>query len=391
VHINVPITALTYPYETAISNVVFKIDGTWYSPNLAAGTTTLRVDNVSFLENSSLVGVVLSNPPPVLSIQKAVPALRIFAGSTGTVNDREELATVDENQSWIGGGPVSYSFTLLDYPANIGQTHIFLVPVNTTGQANLGNNGTVNEYIEYQASNTLWMVINPAGSNVTASVQWKTNLPNANPNVNAITITNSTAVGTWTLTFNSASTGTLTPPGGSPQAFTINDPTVATDFANPLIAYFGLQPNSTTGEGEYEDWASISVIGVAGAQENDNFTTDTSFNPNGIWANNSAAITSLQFVPATSPFWVSWTTPAVNFGLGTAMRVNGNLNTAYPWMLPEYYNGYADGNNPPSLATQAKTVWVLLPSTCLPTVDGSQSGVPSPVGFFQLFNPPLQN
>jgi hypothetical protein len=38
------------------------------------------------------------------------------------------------------------------------------------------------------------MVINPAGTNVTASVQWKTNLPNTNPNITALTITNSTAL-----------------------------------------------------------------------------------------------------------------------------------------------------------------------------------------------------
>ena len=61
------------------------------------------------------------------------------------------------------------------------------------------------------------------------------------------------------------------------MAFTIGDPNVATDFANPLVAYFGLQPNSSTGIGQYEDWASIQVNGVAGVNENDNFATDTSF------------------------------------------------------------------------------------------------------------------
>jgi hypothetical protein len=391
VHINVPISALNYSYEGGISNVVFKIDGNWYSPNLASGTTLLRVDNVQFIESSSLIGVVLSNPPPVLAIQKATPGLRIFAGSTLTVNDREELATADQSQSWIGGGAVSYSFTLLDYPANIGQTHIFLVPVNTSGQATLGNAGTVNQYIEYQASNTLWMVINPAGSNVTASVQWKTNTPNANPNITALTITNHTAVGTWKLAFNSPSSGTLTAPGASPAAFTIADPNVATDFANPLVAYFGLQPNSLTGEGQYEDWASISVSGVAGTQESENFTSETSFNPNGYWANNSASTSSLQFVPANGAYWVNWTLPANGFGVGTASAVAGSANTPSPWMLPEYFNNYSDGNTLPNQAAQGTKSWVVVPSTCLPTVDGSQGGTPSAIGFFKLFNPTLAN
>ena len=304
--------------------------------------------------------------------------------------DRVELATVDQNQSWINRTPVSYSFTLLDYPANIDQTHIFLIPVNSSG----GNSMYNNEYIDYQAANAVWLDIQPyANGQVTASVLWKTNLPNSNPNNTLVLLTNSTAIGTWTLKFTSNSHGTVTAPGGNSAPFTITDANIATDFTNPLVAYFGLEPNSGTGIGEYEDWGSVSVSGVSGVNENDNFTTDSSFNSS-LWNINTLTValqTCVQLATTNTPYWVNWTLPAVNYGLGTSSAITGSSNTPYPWMLPEYFNFYNDGNNIPGQAAQGYSTWVLVPWTCLPTVNGSQGGTPSPVGFFELFNPPLAN
>lgn len=385
VHVSVPLNALTDQNLTNIQGFLIGIDSGYYSLNLT-GNSTFWVDNIKFVGASTPV----TNPPPVLAIQKAVPGLRLFAGSAVDTYDREELATTDQNQSWVGGTyPVKYSFTLLDYPANIGQTHIMLIPANSAGNS-LYND----QFIDYQASNELWMIVGPGGGGVIASVQWKTNLPNNNPSHTELTITNATAVGTWTLTFNSATNGTLTAPGATPKAFTITDPNVVSDFGNPLVAYFGLQPNSTAGEGEYEDWAAISVSGVAGTQESDDFTTEQSFDPNNYWSNNSSSLASVQLVTTNTPYWVNWTLPAGGYALGTAMSVTGNTNTVDPWMLPEYYNGYngsPTGDDLPGLANQGLKAWVLIPTTCLPTVDGSQLGVPAPNAFFQLFNPPLSN
>ncbi len=389
VHVSVSLNAVTDTSLTNMGGLIIGIDSGFYGLNFTSGDTTLWVDNLEFTGPTTAVKVA----PPTLAMQKATPGLRIFAGSTANVYDREELATTDNNQSWVGGSyPVSYSFSLSDYPANINQTHIFIVPQNTAGGA-MGNDGTLNEYIEYQATNMLWMVINPgAGGQVVASVQWKTNLPNANPNQTALTITNSKAVGTWTLTFTSPSTGTLTAPGASPAAFIINDANVTTDFANPAVAYFGLQPNSTAGEGEFEDWGSISVTGVSGAQESEQFNNESSFNQNGYWAINGANTTGVQFVPSSTAYWINWTLPANGFGLGTATSLTGNTNTSgYPWVLPEYYNNYGDGLNLPGGATQGTNFWVQIPTYCLPTSDGTVGGPISSNAFFKLFNPPLSN
>jgi len=391
VHVSIPVS-ISDPNLLTINDVAIKIDGGWYGSTPLNGVTILWVDNIKFVAPSNYI----MPPPPILTIQKASPGLRMFAGSTVNTYDRVELATIDNQQSWVGGSfPKSYSFKLLDYPANIYQTHIFLVPQNTSGQANMGNvNGSVNEYIEYQASNTLWMVLGPGSGGVVASVQWKTNQPNANPTNTVVQITNSTAVGTWTLTFNSATTGTLTAPGASPVAFSLPS-AVAAQFANPLVAYFGLQPNSSTGMGQYEDWASITVAGVAGVNENDNFMTDSSFN-NSLWSINTSTValnSCVQLVTASTPYWAFWTHPAINYDLGTARNVTAlrSSNTPDGWVLPEYYNSYNDGSTIPNEASQGNKTWVLMPSTCLPTVNGAPGGALSPKAFFQLFSPPLAN
>ena len=144
VHVTIPLNPLSDSDLLNITGIFFK-QYAGYGP--LNGTSILWLDNLEFTYRN--VTVIL---PPTVAIQKAVPALRIFAGSTANTYDREELATVDGSQSWVGGSyPVSYSFTLLSYPNNnINQTHIFLVPAATAGQ-----NMYANQFIEYQATNML--------------------------------------------------------------------------------------------------------------------------------------------------------------------------------------------------------------------------------------------
>jgi hypothetical protein len=395
VHVNIPLSEASDANLASITGVFFKLDGNYYSHSALSGTNILWVDNIQI---TALSGAPPAPPPPVMAIQKAIPALRIYAGSTVNTYDRAEVATVDGSQSWIGGSyPVSYSFTLLSYPNNnINQTHIFLVP---TSPSLLGGNAVHgNEYIEYQAANALWLAIGPNGAGrVTATVEWKTNAANANPNQTALVFTNSTAIGTWTLTFTDDNHGSVTAPGGSPVGFTITNGTVATDFANPLTAYFGLQPNSTAGEGLYEDWASISVTGVVGAQENEDFTKESSdfdttyyTSPSGQFICDSSAKSGLGsgslsvypvFIVRTNldQYWVNWTLPAIGYALGTKT----NLLQTGKWINPAYYSAYFDQTAPRGNPVQLGTKdWELLPTDDLPTVDKSQDGVPAPTAFF---------
>ncbi len=338
-------------------------------------------------------------PPPTLGIFKTTAALRMFTGSQ-TVYARQELATQDGNQSWIGGGyPVQYSFTIIgDDGQDVNfQTQIFLVPVNTIpggpSGTGAGSGEYNNGYVEYQAWNNLWLqIIGTTGSpTVTANVSWKTNSTNANPNITALSITNSTILGTWTLAFSSPSQGTLTAPGASPVSFTIADPNVSTDFANPMVAYFGVEANATSAEGLYHDYSQISITGVQDGPEVDNFAADTSLNTS-LWQinPNSASSSILLVTPSTTPYWVDWTLPATGYGLGVSPVVNpanpyGDMTAdTNAYVLPGGYSGYYDA---PITNIEGNKIWALIPSDCLP----SETSPSLSNAFFRLFNPPPLN
>lgn len=343
-----------------------------YTASTINGPTTMYIDNVEFSGPSGVVTI----PPPTIQMSKTIPALRIFAGSTANTYDRESLVTEDTSQSWINGHyPVSYSFSLLEnIPVNIGQTMLELIP---TASETPGNTTYNNEYVDYQSSNGLWLVLAPYNaSEVVATVEWKTNYPNQNPNQTALTLTNST-IGTWTLTFTGPQAGTLTPPGGSPVGFSIADNTASTDFANPVVANFGLQPNSTAGEGEYEDWGSIKVSGVTGVNESENFTQGTNemsngTTPDGAFAtSDSAQASSLVLVRSGMDlYWLNWGLPASGYTLVAGTNL---LTSPTNWIAPEYFGGYIDQSSPPYSvpAQEGGANWVLLPNYDLPTSSGS--------------------
>jgi len=136
--------------------------------------------------------------------------------------------------------PVKYSFSLQNYNPAITQIHLELTP-----------GGAVAQYTDYNGNNLLWMVLNPGPINgqVVCNVQWKTNAPSSNPGGtvnaygNALSFTNSTAVGTWSLVFTGTNTGYVSAPGQvilGPTNFTIADENIATDFGNPMNAVFGM-------------------------------------------------------------------------------------------------------------------------------------------------------
>lgn len=345
------------------------------------GNQILYVDNIRFT-GPAAVPVV---PPPILGApQKASPGLRIFAGSTVNTYDRELLYTVDQNQSWVDPGatfPVQYSFSLQDYNPNIEQTMVELMGGGTSPTS-------YGEYADYSGPTTFWMQLNPVGNGqVMASVQWKTNDPGANPNVTATVFTNSTAVGVWSLVFTGPTNGYVVAPGhvivGS-TSFTIADGTVATDFQDPVFVAFGLQPNTTAGEGAYEDWGMISVTGVVDGNEFEDFTkagSDIAGNltPSGEFNNSISALPGSTIIQTTNDaWWVNWSQPASGFTLASTTNLTSKI-----WINPGWYSGYSDTNAPrvmPLTTPFASKYWVLLPQDDLPTANGSQNQSPPAAG-----------
>ena len=407
VHVTLPFTPNTVPSEASIYDILLHIYGPYYSPGLS-GSSTLWVDNIKF---KALVNYT-PPPPPTMGIHTATPELRIFAGSSVNTYDREEVNTYPEgDETWIGHAGATYSFTLLDFPVAPGmQCHIFLIPLNSL---NVSNAPTGNEYVEYQASNNLWMVIAGRGSNLdgssgyTAHVTWKANNANANPTNEALTLPggyniytntgNQSPVGTWTLTFNNNTSGTLTPPQGvGPLPFVISDPNVATDFGAPVMACFGLQPNSGAGEGAYIDYASISIANTANPIS-ENFLSEAPGNTitsSGLWnITDSAYQNSVTLVTSSDPLWVTWTIPAVGYGLGISPTLPITQAPGYTFapptvvgsfVMPSQYNGY--NTSPVTNDFAGGTNWMLIPGVCMPS-----NYLPVTNAYFELINPPPAN
>ena len=372
-HVTIPLNPLSDSDLLNISSIFFKQYSGYYGG--MNGTSILWLDNLKF----TYTNVPPVIPPPIVAIEKAVPGLRLFSGGTNQ-NGRTEVFTAPgyQNQSWVGatiGSPVSYSFKVKNIPANMNQTHIFLIPVS--GIPDTAYNGQ-----DYNASSGLWLTIGTTGI---GQVSWKTNWPGHNAYDQHIAgrMTNSTAVGTWTLSFTSATSGTVTGPDGNPVAFTITNGAAATDFANPVAAFFGCQPNGTAGIGGYEDWISITITGTAQPISED-FTTEPGrtltkwSSAYGGAALGAAVVVSTNDMPA---YWVNWTTgdPTFKYDIGSKT----NLLTPGPWISPQYYSGYFD-NTAPYGAQQlfGPRYWVLEPKDDLPTANGLPGGPLAPNAFF---------
>lgn len=371
VHVDVPI-APSANWET-IPNIIFK----HYSGS-RTNWVVLNVDNIVF----TLSEVEVS--PPTLAIEKAQPALRMLAGNSQYT--RTQVATVDENQSWVGGSyPVSYSFTLSSYDINpsLNELHMFLIPMNHV------QGGGLDQYTDYStASNNFRLQITGGDygtPTVFANLAYKTNTINANPNHVVASLTNNTATGTWSVTFDNSTDGTLTAPGGNSAAFSL--PTgVAATFANPLVAVFGVQPNDPANLGQRVDFTHIQTANVAapGVPVNTDFTTGSAIDTN-VWRTASVSDdpANLILVDEGHPYWVNWNYPDIGFTLSTKADL---ADTGVMWKTPAYFTGY-DTNNPIYKKTLGARVTTLIPEAALPTVDGSSNGIPGTAAFFRMENP----
>jgi hypothetical protein len=354
---------------TTIPNVFFKA----YSTTLN-GWLKFNVDNIQF--TTAAVPVV----PPTVVAEKAKEALRFFSGPNQY--SRSQLVAVDTNQSWVGGSyPVSYSFNISAYDINppINEFHAFWTPINYI------QGGAISQFTDYSsASNNFRLLIVGGAANtptVTAQLDWKTNIINANPDQLAVRITNATATGTWTVRFDSATTGVLIAPGATPAAFSLPSGVAAT-FANPLAFFIGLQPDPTTAIGQHLDLTRIQTSGVAspGVALNSDFTTASELDTN-VWSlGATAATTWMVKVADPTAWWVSWSYP----DYGTVLATRPSLLSAVPWKTPAYYSGYDTNLFTQTLGSKN---WSLLPAAALPTVDGSSNGVRSSSAFFRAQNP----
>ena len=108
-HVSVPINQGIYDMDPST--------GLWFQKWISAGGGTANF----WLDNVRLTGWPCSIPPPILWLNKADAGLNLFAGSSNPY-DRENVRTRAgfDGHSWVGLGPVSYSFNVSRCCASTG-------------------------------------------------------------------------------------------------------------------------------------------------------------------------------------------------------------------------------------------------------------------------------
>jgi hypothetical protein len=282
-------------------------------------TFTFWIDNVAVTTSSAPPP---PPPPPTLSISPVVQGLNLFTGSGTGLNNRENLETVVSNYSWVGAsGPVSYSFTISDYPVgpdDAVQCQIFLIPNPSS------TTDTAPDYVE---TNAIFLDLEsdvPNGGGAQWNFRYKTNEPQGNTMVygsgTLASIATNTAIGTWTVTFNNNTNVTMTVPGGASTNFNIPDSTGATSalFASNVVLYFGVQANNAGATKDHIVASDFNVTGLGSADFNDNFVTDAGTLNTALWLVDASFPKCVQLLGPGNPYWVQWTTPATAFSLVTS-------------------------------------------------------------------------
>lgn len=372
------------PLNPTDSTFRIAFGGLAFPTQIGDGTTPelIDVDNIQITMNTNPPPV----PPPTMNIVKAKPALRIFEQNSGATYNQEGIATVDNNQSWLGStpaNPTTYKIKISSFPPT----------PNSTLHMQFVQNASINPFVVFGSANAMdWSIHRDTSGFFSQSVTWKTNSPNSgglpNAAVSAATNTSTTGVGTWTLTFTNDTDGTLTAPDGSTNSFSL-PPDMAALFFNPVEICFGTTPGSTAGYGEALDISRITITNAVQVDDDD-FTQDTALNTS-LWSSafslddvKAGNAGSVFLVSTNTPLWVNWTVPDDLFQLATKATLNGGTNQ---WFSPTYYGSGVGVSNtiPTKMGTTLK--WTLIPSASLPTVDGTVGGPAASSAFFRLQNP----
>ncbi len=287
-------------------------------------------------------------PPPSLlpDFQAAAPGLNLFAGGSTALNNRQDLETVAQTYSWVGAaGPVSYSFTITNYPVATNdqfQTQIFLVP-NPDAAVAPDYNDTNCIFIDMESTTS-------GGTQMT--FRYKTNNPNNNSMIygtniyglggGVASIRSATPLGTYTLTFNQNTNVTMTVPDGTTTNFSLQDDATAdtmTLFANNVALYFGVQGNNAAGQNDHIVASEFKVTGLGVSDFDDNFIADAGVPNTVIWKTNAAYARAIQYVLPGNPYWVRWTEPAGGYALQSTAALSTNITWTDATNNPVFTSG----------------------------------------------------
>lgn len=288
-HIDVPVIGAV----DAIRGITVKL----YGGGALEGNTTMWLDNLLFTLPPA------TSAPPALVLEPATTGLEI-ASSGGSLYQRQDIRTAGTDYSWLAPfvGPVTYSFTLADFPivgGNGFETRMMLV----------GNNAAPGQFADYNEANVVYfrVVDNPGGPGYIAELRYKSAAANSNIFDGPLVarLATPTVLGTWGITLDGTNALLFAPDGTTTNGAFGQD--VLTAFQQSTAVYLGVLPNDTPNLGRSATFSGVSVTG-ANTPLVDNFTTldgwvtSVAADPTGVLINPEGAIGKVTWPASATGF-----------------------------------------------------------------------------------------
>jgi hypothetical protein len=325
-------THYSFPLPAGTANGIVLHPG---GNNLSNVVITYYLDNVTLWKPSA--------PPTIKKMTKGtgVGGVQITMDNDTSQYQREGFTTPSATGPYLwpsqGVYPVSYSFTITNFPdaaTHAGfEAHMYLANDSSGWDQTYGG-------IDWNATNILkFTVENAAAGGVIARIDWKTNLPGANPLADAIYhpvyAQGPTALGTWTLTFTDATNGTVTGPGLTATNFTLPPEAVAnfTTAAGEDCIQFGMFKNDGANNKRNNQasgtFSAVEMIAGGSPVLQDNFP-GPGLTANGAWrkTTSSGGASAVQWVPPDIAYWLTWSLPDDGFEAYVADQVKGTWTWA---------------------------------------------------------------
>jgi len=311
-------------------------------------TVVFWMDNIWFEANTNTA----PPPPPTMTMEKTGPVgVQITMDNDGDQWQRNAITTPENTGPYLwasqGTYPVSYSCTIADFPANADhqgfEAHMYLVNGDTSG------NNQLNGATDWNSPDIfIFRLENAAGGGARAQIQWKTNFPSSNATNIPVIVDGPTVLGTWTVTFTDATSGSLSGPGITTTNFTMPEDAVLNNFnSGSSYLQFGMFKNDGANDGHnnqtHGTFSRVTFNGVV-APFDDNFSGPTLTNTYA-WRKTSA--TAVQHVPPGAVWLVNWTLPATGFNVQGAAAVQG------PWSAPNLIASYQAGGMAHAMIAQS--------------------------------------
>jgi hypothetical protein len=274
-------------------------------------TVSYWIDNIRLTAPPSV-----NTNRPVLSIISPPPAgLTCIASAPGDAWQRQMVRTANSSYAWNtepAAGTTTYSMTIADFP---DATHsgfeamMYLIP--ESGMPGSPDSASP----DWDAAHVTYFTItaNPDGTG-NANFRYKVNDPGAEHFLSSTELPcGSGPLGTWSLAFNNKTNVTLIAPDNTKTNFTISE-VDASNFQDPLIAYFGVRPTDAARVGQSATFSRIKISGAAASIDDDFVSQGTPYvlNPS-TWVMRAPSPQGVFITAPDTKCWVTWPTPDTGF------------------------------------------------------------------------------